>query len=373
MTRLLVLLFLIVAVLTSTKSIAEDRLALVIGNADYRNVSALANPVNDAQLMERTLRQAGFRVTMVTEADREGMTRAIERFGRQVRKAKPGALAFFYFAGHGVRSDGFNYLVPINVDIRSEADFARETLAAEWVLEQIQVPGVTSVMVLDACRNNPFEDGAGRLPELGDGLARMTASGGNFVAYATGPGDVALDGEGRNSPYTAALARAIQTPDLDVHEIFTQVREQVVAATDGLQVPWETSSLHTAVYIQPGVSDVAPDLPVLRLSVVFSPDVWNVDLKCRRTFRYEPVNLAVARGRSHRIRSTYSDESLEFDLAMNGAELSILPAAPDESGRPVVVKLDRLQKGGRKAFFTSERHPDMFDCGDMVINVRRDS
>lgn len=365
-----------ITVLVGFSAAAEDRLALVIGNAGYQNVPSLANPVNDAQLMERTLREAGFRVTTVVEADREQMTRAIERFGQEVRAAEPGALALFYFAGHGVRSDGFNYLVPLNVNIRAESDFSRETLAAEWVLDQIQAPGVTSVMVLDACRNNPF-DGSGTLPELGDGLARMTATDGNFIAYATGPGDIALDGVGDNSPYTAALARAIQAPDLDVHAIFTQVREDVVAATDGAQIPWETSSLNAAVYIQPGLSGSAvTDTPVIRLSVAFNTEGWNVGFKCRKVYTYEPVSLAAARGRTHRIRPTNADQGIALDLDASGGaageELRIAPAPDSDSGRPVVVKLNKLAAGSRRAFYTNLEHPDMADCGTMTVNVRRD-
>ncbi|MEO0760490.1 MAG: caspase family protein, partial [Pseudomonadota bacterium] len=188
---------------------AGPRLALVIGNASYRNVTPLANPVNDARLMSRRLDEAGFAVTTVTEADRRAMVEAVERFGRAVRAAGPDTLALFYFAGHGVRSDGFNFLVPLGVDIRAEADIARETVAAEWVLERLQAPGATSVMVLDACRDNPFDRGQRAIPDIGDGLARMTARRGDIIAYATGPGDVALDGAGANSPYTTALARLI--------------------------------------------------------------------------------------------------------------------------------------------------------------------
>lgn len=364
MMRLLSAFCLFTSLFMATQSVAEERLALVIGNAGYQNVPELANPVNDAQLMERTLTEAGFRVNSLTDADRRQMVEAIERFGREVRAAEPGAVALFYFAGHGVRSDGFNYLVPLNVSIRSEADFNRETLAAEWVLDQIQTPGVTSIMVLDACRNNPFE-GDDSLPELGDGLARMTANKGNLIAYATGPGDIALDGQGDNSPYTAALARSLLAPELDLLGIFTQVREEVIAATDGAQIPWETSSLKSAVYIQP---DASADGPTIALSVAFDPDVWDVRTECRRQFTYAPFTLGLMRGRARRVEADLG-QGVALELKMEGTELRITPAT---SNQHLTVKLDGIKSGRKRAFYTNLRHPDMFDCGSMTVHVRLD-
>lgn len=162
MSRLVALVCLMLALAGASPAAAEDRLALVIGNAGYRNIPALANPANDALLMARTLRAKGFRVTVVVDADRPAMRRAVERFGEDLRAAAKGTLALFFFAGHGVRSDGFNHLLPLGVDIRAEADIAREGVAAEWVFERMDAPGVTPLMVLDACRNNPFDErGAG--------------------------------------------------------------------------------------------------------------------------------------------------------------------------------------------------------------------
>lgn len=365
MIRLFTLVWLFIALFSATQTVAEERLALVIGNGAYENVPSLPNPGNDARLMERTLSESGFRVTTILDANRAEMTAAIEQFGREVRAAGPGALALFYFAGHGVRNDGFNYLVPVSVSIRSEGDFKRETLAAEWVLDQIQAPGVTSVMVLDACRNNPFDD-TGTLPELGDGLARMTANAGNLIAYATGPGDIALDGQGKNSPYTSALARALTIGDLDLLGIFTQVREEVVAATDGAQVPWETSSLNSAVYIQPAT---ATDGPEAALSIEFNPEGWNTSATCRREFTYTPFALGLIRGRARRIESD-GGQGVALELRMDDEKLTITPYPADDSSRAVTIKLDAIKAGGKRAFFTNLRHPDLFDCGAMTVHVR---
>ncbi|MEM9782465.1 MAG: caspase family protein [Pseudomonadota bacterium] len=372
------------AVARAAPAIAEDRLALVIGNAGYRNVPALDNPVNDAALMARTLRAKGFQVTMVVEADRAAMRRAVERFGRDLRAAEPGALAMFYFAGHGVRSDGFNYLVPLNVDIRAEADIAREAVSAEWVLDRIEAPGVTSVMVLDACRNNPFDGrGPGTIPELGDGLARMTAEGGNLIAYATGPGDVVLDGTGDNSPYTAALARAIRTPGLNVEEIFVKVREEVETATGGLQVPWESSSLPGAVYIQPdpasalptGAPDGDPE-EALRLILSVSFRTNREALGCGTLYRYDPVSLPMGAGGTRRVASTNGDRRVALELTTEqraeGIALRILPVATGAAGRPITALLAEITPGREHAIFSRSRHPDRFGCGSMIVSVRRD-
>lgn len=385
MLRLFTLIGLIVTYFAAAPAAAEDRLALVIGNGGYRNISRLDNPANDARLMERTLREAGFRVTTIVDADREAMRRAVEQFGRDIRAARPGSLALFYFAGHGVRSDGFNYLVPVDVNIRTERDIARETVAAEWVIEHIEAPGITSVMVLDACRNNPFEGGrAGTIPESGDGLARMTAKNSNLIAYATGPGDVALDGNGNNSPYTAALARAIVTPNLDVEAIFAQVREEVTRATAGQQIPWESSSLRAAVYIQPqgavtgtaAPQDEPLDAPQLQLAVAFRSGRggWGV-LDCNEIFDFAPVSLASDSESARRIAAINAsrDLALEFTTRQteNGIEFGVAPVAAGTSGSPITSSLAEITSGREHALYSHVRHPDFFACGPMTVYIRR--
>ncbi|MEM9147377.1 MAG: caspase family protein [Pseudomonadota bacterium] len=381
MPRLIKVICLLLGTVAAAPAAAEDRLALVIGNAGYRNIPALANPVNDAELMARTLRDAGFEVTVVLEANRDTMRRAVEGFGQNLQSARPGALALFYFAGHGVRSDGFNYLLPLGVEIRSEADIATEAVAAEWVLEEIEVPGITNVMVLDACRNNPFDHGGpGRLPELGDGLAKMTARNGNLVAYATGPGDVALDGTGANSPYTAALARAIETSRLDVEGLFARVRNEVETETAGAQIPWESSSLETAVFLQPAPAPAAAEAPQLQgegalveLAITFRPGRWGGGALggCTTLYRFAPVRLPVDGGGVRRLGAINGEDSLALELSVtrgaDGIELRIVPVSNEESGRPVTTRLADLSAGPEHALYTHSRHPDLFGCGAMTV------
>ena len=142
--------------LLSSPAVAHQRLALVIGNAAYTSIQELDNPVNDALLIRETLRGAGFDVTLFTDANHAEITRAVESFAKTVRAAGPEVLAVFYFAGHGVRSDEFNYLLPLGVSIRSENDIPREAISAEWVLDRIHGADAISVMILDACRDNPL-------------------------------------------------------------------------------------------------------------------------------------------------------------------------------------------------------------------------
>lgn len=220
---------------------AETRIALVIGNGDYETIGRLPNPPADARLMADTLGQVGFEVTLLEDADQDAMKREIAEFGRALRRAGPEAVGLFYFAGHGVQSDRQNYLIPTGADILDEADLDVFSIEADWVLRQMASNvGGTSIIVLDACRNNPFESS---FRSASRGLARMGAPNGSFVAYATAPGDVAYDGQGGHSPYTAALSRAILKPGKPIEQVFKTVRINVLSETGGAQTPWDSSSL----------------------------------------------------------------------------------------------------------------------------------
>jgi carboxyl-terminal processing protease len=228
---------------------AETRVALVMGNGSYR-VGPLANPVNDARLMSATLRDLGFEVVEVVDADQRGMKRAIVDFGDRLERAGEDAVGLFFFAGHGIQVGGVNYLVPLEAAIRREKDLEVEAVSANWVLGQMEFAGNRmNLVILDACRNNPYARG---FRSATRGLARMDAPRGSLVAYSTAPGDVAADGEGANSPYVTALARAMQTPGTAVEHVFKNVRRQVMATTSELQVPWEASSLTGEFFFMPG-------------------------------------------------------------------------------------------------------------------------
>lgn len=220
---------------------AEERIALIVGNGAYGSLGVLKNPTSDADLIATALNEVGFKVTLLQDASQTEMKRAIADFGRNLRRAGPDAVGLFYFAGHGVQSNGRNFLIPVGSNIRDEADLDVFTVDADWVLGQMASnQGGTSIIVLDACRNNPFES---QFRSADRGLARMRAPNGSFVAYATAPGDVAMDGRGRNSPYSSALAAAIRQPGLPIEKVFKDVRIDVLDETRGAQTPWDSSSL----------------------------------------------------------------------------------------------------------------------------------
>ncbi len=245
MMRVLVLLLLLAAL----PAAAAERLALVIGNGGYAE-SPLANPVSDARLISAALSQAGFTVETVTDADRRGMEEAVRSFAERLKRAGSGAAAVFYYAGHGVQVEGRNYLMPLGARLDAAADLPYQAIEAQWALDLIGEAGAgLSILILDACRNNPFPSlsrGASR------GLARMDAPRGAILSYSTAPGEVAADGAGANSPYSAALAEAMAVPGLPVEEMFKTVRRAVLRATDGRQTPWESSSLVGDFAFTPG-------------------------------------------------------------------------------------------------------------------------
>ena len=222
------------ASLAATSS--EKRIALVLGNDKYPT-APLRNPVNDATAIAAKLRELGFDVTLRTNTSQREMTRAVRDFGEKISS---GSVALFYYAGHGMQARGKNFLIPVDADITSESSISIEAVDVERVLDQLNNARV-SMVILDACRNNPFERrfraGAGA------GLAQIDAPAGTLIAYATAPGKVALDGEGKHGPYTEALLKAMDAPGLRVEDVFKQVRINVLKMTASKQIPWESSSL----------------------------------------------------------------------------------------------------------------------------------
>lgn len=220
---------------------ASERIALVIGNSDYGQIAPLENPAHDAELVAQSLEDVGFRVTRLIDSTQADMMRGISTFGRALREADEDATGLFYFAGHGVQSFGSNYLLPVDIVLQDAADLDLVGVDATAVLRQMHSAGnKTNIVILDACRNNPFSD----IPEFNEsGLAEMRAPAGTFLSYATEPGGVALDGTDGNSPFTRALARHIGEPGLRLEQLFKEVRVDVRDATNGRQTPWDTSSL----------------------------------------------------------------------------------------------------------------------------------
>ncbi|WP_040620127.1 caspase family protein [Rhodovulum sp. PH10] len=220
---------------------AEARMALVIGNSAYRAVPALPNPANDARAMAKLLGEAGFEVTEAPDLTQEGMRRAIGTFAAKLAAAGGEPVALVYYAGHGVQIDGENFLVPVDARIEREADVTFQAVRLTDLMNALAaIPSKTRIVMLDACRNNPFS-AIGKV--TGRGLAIVDAPAGSIVSYSTAPGAEAEDGSGTHSPYTAALLEVAKNPGVPIEQALKRVRWAVHEATDGRQTPWESSSL----------------------------------------------------------------------------------------------------------------------------------
>lgn len=256
------LLALLASSVLASAALAEKRVALVIGNGKYEGgIGALTNPPNDAKMMAEKLTALGFEVIKLVNGDQKAMKRAISQFGEKLVKAGPDSVGLFFYAGHGVQIGGENYLIPVGAEISKEADADIEAVSANGVIRQMEFAGNrVNIVLLDACRNNPLT----RSFRGGDrGLARMDAPTGTFIGYSTAPGEVAADGNGKNSPYVVALSQELGQPGVPLEETFRNVRVRVMSDTGDQQVPWDSSSLTGAFFFKPGakVASVAPAAP----------------------------------------------------------------------------------------------------------------
>jgi hypothetical protein len=223
-----------------TAKAGETRIALVIGNGDYANVP-LKNPTNDAKDMAAALQNLGFAVTLLVDADYAAMNRAVRDFGNSIKRQD--AVALFFFAGHGVQYQGANYLIPAHADVESADELPYSAVNAEQVYAKMESSGArTNLIILDACRNNPFP-GAARALERGLAVVGNVQPPRSLIVYSTAPGKTAQDGEGRNGVFTSALLKHLGDPGLDAELMVRRVREDVIATTNGAQVPWHNSSI----------------------------------------------------------------------------------------------------------------------------------
>jgi formylglycine-generating enzyme required for sulfatase activity len=226
----------------------EQRVALVIGNGAYQD-APLRNPPNDARAMAQALRECGFEVIEKINANQRGMIEAVRDFGKKIRG---GGVGLFYYAGHGMQVRGANYLVPVGTDVQSEDDVEFEFVDANRVLRQMESAGNgLNLIILDACRNNPFTRS---FRSADRGLKKMDAPRGSLLAYATAPGKVAADGDGQNGLYTSILLEHMSTPGATVLQVFQNVGKDVQQRTGGAQVPWIAMSLTDDFYFLPGES-----------------------------------------------------------------------------------------------------------------------
>lgn len=241
----------------ASASESTPRYALVIGNASYAAMP-LDNPVHDARAMAETLQKIGFKVTKIENASLKAIHEAIRNFGDTLRAN--GGVGLFYYAGHGVQVKGRNYLIPVDAAIKREDEIAYTSVDAGEVLDKMEsAKNPLNIVILDACRDNPFARGSRGMVM---GLAQMEAPVGTMIAFATAPGAPASDGAGKNSIYTQNLLRHIVEPGVPVEEVFKRVRVDVRSATGGKQIPWENTSLENDFYfVPPAATMLAANAP----------------------------------------------------------------------------------------------------------------
>src|SRR4030088_644495 len=268
-------------VLAAGSAFAENRVALVIGQSAYRSVPALPNPANDAKAVTQMLTDSGFEVPTAADLSQSEMRQQVSEFAGKVAAKGADTVALVFYAGHGLQIDGENYLVPVDIDPKREADIPLQAVRLNDLMNTLgALPTRMRIVMLDACRNNPF-------PALsqtaGHGLAVVdTKAGapGAFISYSTSPGSEAEDGTGDDSPYTTAVLSVAKEPNLPIEEAFKRIRVAVNQATDGRQIPWESSSLTTEFKFfsadsgQQGSAAPKPPAKVAR-----STDDWRRDLQ----------------------------------------------------------------------------------------------
>lgn len=273
---------------TSVTTWAKDRFALVIGNSNYTSTTPLANPVRDADAFAGLLKSAGFDVTSALNVGQSDMRKAVNAFADKLADKSEDSVALVYFAGHGVQIDGANYLLPVDVNVERASDFALQAVRLSDVMDVInRIPSKTRIVILDACRNNPFEQqiensqrglariesapgatltsgtaiagallAGARAKSVPKGLAVVTAPPGSLVVYSTSPGATASDGRGTNSPFTAALVEAAKTPGASIETVLRTIRLSVHKSSNGKQTPWEVTALTEPFSFFPGADGV---------------------------------------------------------------------------------------------------------------------
>ena len=323
---------------TSAVALAETRVALVIGNGAYSATAALPNPPNDARDVAAALRSTGFDVVEAIDADRRVMDGALRDFTEKLAAAD---VALLFYAGHGLQVGGQNYLVPTDARLTRERDLDFEAVRVDFVLRQMEIDreGKTSIVILDACRDNPLARNLARTmgtrsASVGRGLAPAATGVGTFIAFATQPGNVALDGDGRNSPFTQALVRHMRSAGQNLPATMVAVRKDVIATTGGKQVPWDHSALTGEFYFVPGAGGAAQAAGPATTTAPAATDIAALQERLRRLEEEAKERQS-------------SGSPASMAAAMKVAELKARAASLDEMVKDLTKKLlnARMEEG----------------------------
>lgn len=361
------LLVLLSILLVSSAPALAKRVALVIGNSTYANTVVLPNPVNDATAMATKLRNLGFDVVAGYDLDLRNMRKTVAQFARS---AKGADIALLFYAGHGMQIGGQNYLVPVDASLQDETDLDFETMPMDFILRQMTNDVKVQLVFLDACRDNPLARSLARRMSpsrsatVGRGLAEIklieTGGSGSVIAFSTSPGDVALDGDGQNSPFTNALLKHIDEPDASIQTVMTRVTGDVFKETGRRQRPWVNASLIGEVFLnktanqqvaslEPGTTDdqtsagtaaVAPTVPATAaLAWDREKAVWDAAEGTGSKAAYEAYLRAYPTG-------TFSEIAREkISTITRSAEKTQKAASVPQSNGPQISVEDRQLPG----------------------------
>jgi uncharacterized caspase-like protein len=335
---------------------AEKRAALVVGNSAYVHANPLPNPVNDASDMAKALTEVGFEVILGLDLKKPAFDAKVRDFARALEKAD---VAVFFYAGHGLQAAGRNYLVPVDASLQVERDLDFEAVSVDFVLKQMELEreGKTNVVFLDACRDNPLARNLARSmgtrsAAIGQGLAQVQTGVGTFIAYSTQPGNVALDGQGRNSPFTAALAKGVREPGRNLTSVMIDVRKDVLAVTGGKQVPWDHSALTGDFYFH-----LASAPGTLPKSAAPGPDADAIQKRLRELEeelkkKSDPqqtanmVSLAQARERLRQSEeANRQDQKKIFDIQYNSSRNAAPGSGANTSMEIGAIQMQMVRRG----------------------------
>jgi len=326
------------------------RVALVIGNAGYKT-APLANPLNDARAVSDSLRKLGFRVISLENASQKQMFEAVRQFGDLLQ----GGVGLFYYAGHGVQVKGRNFLVPVDAAIDREDEVPYKAFDVGQVLEKMEsAKNPLNIVILDACRNNPFT----RTARSGaSGLAQMDAPTGSIIAFATAPGAEAADGNAGNGLYTSHLLRYLNTPGLKVEDVFKRTRVAVKQSSNGRQIPWESTSLEGDFYFAGGSTAA----PATATPANLDHEMWQLVAEAGKPSAYQAYLERFPNGQyASQARTLIAESSAKPAGASSGRPANAMRSSGGFSFSEEEAKMDRATPAGRELAF--ERTLSALQC-----------
>jgi uncharacterized caspase-like protein len=315
-------------VLLVVPAVAEKRVALVVGNSAYKEVSPLPNPVNDANDIASALKASGFDVVLGVDVDKRDFDSRIRSFTQLLETAD---VAVLFYAGHGLQVSGRNYLIPVDAKLQSERELDFDAVSLDFILKQMELGRAdkTNIVFLDACRDNPLARSLARSmgtrsANIGKGLAQVDAGVGTFVAFSTQPGNVALDGAGRNSPFAAALTKRIKEPGQNLNAIMIEVRRDVLGATGGKQVPWDHSALTGDFYFDLAAAQPRGPQPAPAETGALNERIQKLEEEIKRSAdREQNAELTQLKERSQQIEeANREDWQRIFEMRRKAAQQS---------------------------------------------------